>query len=56
MGKVEIEMRIKLIEQMMEKYLELSEMSVANERKYKATIEKFRITLASLYLEKEKQN
>lgn len=56
MGKVEIEMKIRLIERMMEKYIELSEESAANESKYKATIEKFRITLASLYMQREQLN
>ena len=56
MGKAEIEMRIKMIEQMMARYIELSEESVANKQRYKATIERFRITLASLYTEKEQQN
>lgn len=49
-------MRIKMVEQMLQKYIELSELSETNERRYKATIEKFRITLASLYMEKEQQS
>lgn len=53
MGKAEIEMRIKMVEQLLAKYIELSEESVENEKKFKATIERFRQTLSSLYMEKE---
>lgn len=55
MGKAEIEMRIKTVEQMLKMYVWLSESSPANKKRYEATIEKFRIELASLYAQREKK-
>lgn len=49
MGKAEIQMRITMLEQMLETYIKLSESSAANKVKYQATLEKIRMQLASLY-------
>lgn len=49
MGKAEIQMRITMLEQMLETYVKLSESSTANKVKYQATLEKIRMQLASLY-------
>lgn len=56
MGKKEIDLKIKLAEIAMEKYIKLSSPSIRDDERYKATLEQMRMKLSSLYMEKENFN
>ena len=53
MGKAEIDMRIKTLEAILEKYVSVSEQSDRKDNQYEDTLERIRMQLAILYAERE---
>ncbi|MCR5578738.1 MAG: hypothetical protein K6F74_05950 [Prevotella sp.] len=53
MGKEEIKLRIRLHEEVLKNYIKASDPSIRDDEAYKATLERMRMTLSSLYMEME---
>ena len=56
MGKKEIELRIKFNETLLDRYIALSQQPFVDKERVTAMIEKTRVLLASLYMEREYSN
>ncbi len=53
MGKEEVELKIRLHETLLKKYIELSQQPFVDKARFESMIEKIRLELACLYAEKE---